>query len=225
MVSKHWKGLGLAALFVFATACSDSDATGPGVSGSLSDNEAADVAESVADAMDGVLDGEIAARPLVAPGLGEGGIAFSLAPIETTFEFTRTRSCRNGGQIVATGSGIHVADRETGVLTLDFRGTKVIENCARARGDIVITINGDGTFEGHRMKENGQFSGLQTNDQAGSFGWETSDGRSGTCDYEIHAVWDPSTHTKTITGFVCDRRINRTVTRDGAAGNDRGGDS
>jgi len=225
MVDKHWKGLGIAALFAFASACSDSNTTAPGASGSLSTNEAADVAEGVADAMDGVLDGEIAARPLMAPRAGENGIALSMVPVTTTFEFTRTRPCRNGGQIVVTGQGTHVADRETGLVTLDFEGAKSIEDCARARGDLVVTLNGDGTFTGHRMKENGQFSGLQTNHQEGSFRWETSDGRSGACDYLIDVVWDPATHTKTITGFVCDHEINRTVTRDRSAGDDGRGSS
>ncbi|MDH3732700.1 MAG: hypothetical protein OEU54_04165, partial [Gemmatimonadota bacterium] len=141
MVHRTWKGLSLAALFVFAAACSD-DPAGPGeLAGNLSSQEAADVAEGVADAMDGILDGEIAARPLVAPGVGEGGsqIAFSMAPVVTEFEFTRTRECRNGGTVVAAGSGVHTADRETGIVTLDFSGTKTITECARARGDLVIT--------------------------------------------------------------------------------------
>jgi hypothetical protein len=75
------------------------------------------------------------------------------------------------------------------------------------------------------MKVNGEFSGLQTNDQEGSFGWETSDGRSGECAYELHASWDPATGIKTVTGFVCDHEINREVSRDGSAGNDRRGDA
>jgi hypothetical protein len=226
MRSNRWKGASLAALFVFASACSD-DAVGPQVAGSLTDAEIADVAEEVADAMDGILDGEIGARPLITPALGEGGaeIAFSLVPVEETFEFERAHDCREGGLIVVSGTGLWVGDRETGVVTIDVTGTKVIDNCARIRGDIVITFNGGGSVEGHRMKVNGQFSGLQTNDQEGSFSWETSDGRSGECDYELHASWDPETHIKTVTGFVCDREINREVTRDGAAGRDRRGDA
>jgi hypothetical protein len=212
--------MSLAALLVFATACSD-DAAGPG-SANLSVQEAADVAEGVVDALDGILDGEIGARPLVAPdGANESGIALSSVPVVTEFSWNRSRECRNGGTVSASGSGTHTADRETRTVTLDFEGSKTITDCARARGDIVITIDGQGTFEGHRMKVNGQYSGLQTNDSAGSFSWETSDGRSGECSYELHVEWNPDTHTKTVTGFVCDREINRTVTRDRSAG---GGD-
>lgn len=226
MVIKQWKGMGLAALFAFASACSD-DTVGPELAGSLSDSELADVAEEVADAMDGILDGEIGARPLIAPALGEGGaeVAFSLVPVEETFQFERSRDCREGGSVSVSGSGLWVGDRETGVVTIDVTGTKVITDCTRARGDLVITFNGAGSFEGHRMKVNGEYSGLQTNDQEGSFSWVTSDGRSGECDYELHASWDPQTNIKTVTGFVCDREINREFTRDGSAGRDRRSDA
>lgn len=221
MYGKSWKGTGPAALFVFAAACGD-DPLAVGGAGSLTNAEAADVALDVADAMDGILDGEIDARPFVGPETGDGvsQVAFSMVPVETEFEFTRTRPCRAGGQVVATGSGVHIVDRETGSLTLEFSGDKSIEDCARARGDLVLTLNGAGTFEGHRRKEGGQWVGLQTNDQEGSFAWETNGGRSGECAYEIHVTWDPASHTKTVTGFVCDREIDRTVTRDGAAGDD-----
>jgi hypothetical protein len=216
-------GVGLAALFALVTACDDST-VGPGA-GDLADADAALIAEQQADLLDGILDGEINARPaLIGAGEIDGTVSLSVAPIVTEFTFTRTRPCRNGGQVVASGAGTHTANRETGEVTLEFSGDKSIENCARARGDLVITINGEGTFEGFRKKVNGHFEGPQTNSQEGHFTWETSDGRSGECDYELTVTWDPATHTKTIVGFVCDHEINRTVTRDGAAGNDRGGD-
>lgn len=226
MYGRRLKGTGLAALLVFAAACTD-DPVAPGGASSLSNAEAADIALDVADRMDGILDGEIDARPLVAPGTGEAGaqVAFSVVPVETEFDFTRVRPCRSGGQVVATGSGVRVVDRETGSLTIEFSGEKSIEDCARARGDLVVTLNGSGTFSGYRHKESGQWVGLQTNDQEGSFSWETSDGRSGECAYEIHVVWDPATHTKTVTGFICDREIDRTATRDGSAGDGEGSDA
>lgn len=218
---RHMKrtGVGLAALFALVTACEDS-AVGPGA-GDLADADAQLIALDQADLLDGILDGEMGARPsLIGTGEVDGMVSLSAVPIVTQFSFTRTRPCRVSGQVVATGSGTHTADRETGEVTLTFDGTKSIEDCARARGDVVITINGDGTFEGFRKKVNGKFEGLQTNAQAGSFTWETNDDRSGECDYQLTVTWDPATHTKTVVGFVCDREINRTVTRDGAAGND-----
>lgn len=221
-MNRNRKGLGLAALLASAVACSDQGATDP-AQGELQMSEAIEIAEGQADLLDVVLDGEIDARPAVAA-TSDAEIALSAVPITTEFEFTRTRPCRNGGQIVATGTGTHVVDRETGSVTVDVSGEKAIERCARARGDLVITIDGGGTFDGHRHKENGQYVGLQTNDQEGRFTWETSDGRSGECGYEIHVVWDPATHTKTITGFICDHEIDRTVTRGRSAGDDAGDD-
>jgi hypothetical protein len=213
-------GVGLAAVFALVTACSDS--VGPGASADLTEVDAALIAEDQADLLDGILDGEIDARPSVGTtgDAVDGLVSLSSAPIVTEFNFTRTRPCRNeGGQIVATGSGTHTADRETHTVTLAFSGSKSIENCARTRGDLVITINGDGTFEGFRKKVNGHYDGLQTNSQAGHFTWVTNDERSGECDYQLTVTWDPATHTKTVVGFVCDHEINRSVTRDGAAGN------
>ncbi|MDX1395116.1 MAG: hypothetical protein R3195_12030 [Gemmatimonadota bacterium] len=214
------KALGLAALVAFAPACSD-DPAGPEAAGSLSDIELGIVVVQVADAADGVLDGEIAARPSILPA-GEGGVALSMVPVEEEFEFSRGHDCREGGSVTVSGSGLWVGDRETGVVTIDIEGEKVIDDCARVRGDVVITFNGGGSVEGHRMKVNGQYSGLQTHDQEGAFSWETSDGRSGECRYELHVEWNPETHVKTVTGFVCEREIDREVTRDRAAGDHAG---
>jgi hypothetical protein len=212
--------MALAALFTMTTACSDDSQTGPAGT-ELSTNEATDVAEATIDALDGILDGELEANPAIVSADEAGGaLAFSSVPITREFEWTRQRDCRNGGNVSAQGMGVHVADRETGLVTIDFEGTKSINDCARARGDLVVTIDGGGTFEGHRQKLNGQWDGLQTQDAEGRFDWVTSDGRSGECTYEIHVVWDPSTGTKTIQGSVCDHVIDRTVTRDGRPGND-----
>ena len=218
---RNWTGMAIAALFTFTVACHD-DTVGPITSSQeLSQSEIDDVAEMAADQIDLILDDETAANPLVvATGQSGLGISFSAAPVTTSFSWTRERECRNGGTVVANGQGTHVADRAIGELTIDFSGDKTITDCARARGDLVITINGGGIFDGHRHKLNGMFEGLQTNNASGSFSWVTSDGRSGACEYDIHVSWDPSTGTKTITGTVCGREVNRTVTRDGAAGND-----
>jgi len=221
MYKKNWMGMAVAALFVFTTACQD-DQVGP-ITGALdlSEQESADVGELVVDQVDLILDDETSANPsIISAAQGSQLISVSAVPVTTTFSISRERECRNGGTISATGSGTHVADRQTGELTIDFSGTKQITDCARARGDLVVTINGSGTFSGHRQKLNGAFVGLQTNEAAGTFEWVTSDGRSGSCSYSILAEWDPTTGIKTITGTVCDRTINRTVTRDGRPGND-----
>lgn len=218
---RNWTGMAIAALFTMTAACHD-DAVGPVItSQELSQAEVDDVAEMAADQVDLLLDAETSAHPSVVATDQSGlGISFSAAPVTTNFSWTRERECRNGGAVSASGQGTHTADRATGELTIDFSGDKTITDCARARGDLVITINGAGIFDGHRHKLNGAFEGLQTNNASGSFNWVTSDGRSGACEYDLHVSWDPSTGSKTITGTACGKEINRTVTRDGAAGND-----
>ncbi|MGH7541115.1 MAG: hypothetical protein ACRELC_08960 [Gemmatimonadota bacterium] len=213
-------GVALAGLLTLVTGCSDDGAIGPAGADELQGDEAAFLATAASEVLDVILDGEADARESLgdpAPTLEESGaVALSLAPIVTEFQFRRVAECPAGGQIVAEGSGVHTADRETHTTTVEYSGTKDIDRCARERGDVVITLDGGGTFEGFRKKMNGRFYGLQTHDQAGRFEWHTSDGRSGACDYEIHVVWDPATGTKTVTGSICDHEIQRTVTRDGA---------
>lgn len=209
----------LPCLLALGTACTDGPPAGPDDEAGLTGEETAFLALEQSEALDLILDGDATGRPSVAPaapGLEEGGaaVALSLAPIVTEFEFVRTRPCPVAGRIVAEGSGVHTADRETHTVTLEYEGTKEIDGCARERGDVVLTIDGRGSFEGFRKKVNGAFEGLQTHDQAGAFEWSTSDGREGACEYEIHVEFDPATGVKSVTGFVCDRRIERTVTRD-----------
>lgn len=218
-------GTSLAALFILFTACSD-DALGPGASSdALQAAEASEVALTQADLLDGMLDVEMDANPSILPATAsESGLALSSVPETRSFEFTRTRDCPEGGQIVATGQVTHTADRETHTVTLELEGEKDIQDCAFVHGDIVITIDGGGTFEGFRKKVNGQFSGPQTNAQSGRFDWVTSDGREGNCTYSLTVTWNPDTHTKSIVGHVCDREIDRTVTRDRAPGDDAGGE-
>ena len=113
------------------------------------------------------------------------------------------------------GSGTRTHNRETHTVTTDFSGDKTINDCIRVRGDVQFTVNGQGTFAGHRMKVAGEWSGLQTNDQEGSLSYVTNDGRSKDCTYEIHRVADPEANTITVTGHICDHEINKTMEWDG----------
>ncbi len=184
---RNWMGMAMAALFTVTAACQD-DAVGLVTnSQELSLSEVEDVAEMAADQIDLLLDDEISANPSVIATDQSGlGISFSAVPVTTNFSWDRERECRNGGLVSASGQGTRTVDRETGKLTIDFSGNKTTTDCARTRGDLVITINGTGIFDGHRHKLNGVFEGLQTNNASGSFNWVTSDGRSGACEYDLH---------------------------------------
>lgn len=202
-------GMAAAALLVFTAACDDSS-TAPAAA--LDSGEAeflalqtdAILASIVTDYVAGFTDDLVSASEGVA-------LTGAAEPIVTTFDFVRTRPCAAGGQVVATGSGTHTHDREAKSRQTVASGTKSIENCARTRGDLTITMNGSGDFDFSRFKVEGQFSGLQTTNQEGSFTATTSDGRTEDCTYEISRVLDPDAGTITVTGQVCGNDVDRVM--------------
>ena len=146
----------------------------------------------------------------------DGDAELAADPITSRTEFVTIRTCPLGGQLVVEGTREREWDRETRSGTSDLALTKTHEDCARAlrRADVTITLNGapNVAVEAHHAWENGQRVGLQTLDMEGAIDWETSDGRSGTCPIDVEAVFDPETHTRTVTGTVCDRTFERTTT-------------
>ncbi|MDX1673758.1 MAG: hypothetical protein R3314_03055 [Longimicrobiales bacterium] len=140
----------------------------------------------------------------------------SADPITSRTEFVTIRSCPLGGQLVVEGTREREWDRETRSGSSDLSLTKTHEDCARTlrRADVTITLNGapNVAVEAHHAWENGRRVGLQTLGIQGAIDWETDDGRSGVCTLDVDAVFDPETHTRTVTGTVCDRTIERTTT-------------
>lgn len=207
MMRTHKTGIGLIALIALTAACSD-DAIGPEGPADLTAAERQFLAEESEELISGILGDEFASISASAASVSwDGAVAASIAPIVTEFTFNRTRPCRLGGQVVATGSGVRTADRETGVVEMTFEGTKSIEDCAHQRGDLVITLNGQGAFDGYRKKVNGEWEGLQTTNHSGFFSWITSDGREGECSFDLHSSYDPSTGILTITGEFCGAEV------------------
>ena len=92
------------------------------------------------------------------------------------------------------GSGTHSRDRETQTTITDFGGEKTINDCIRVRGDLSFTVSGGGTFEGHRMKVAGQWSGLQTNGQAGTLVYTVSDPAELPSQSELHQALRDTIH-------------------------------
>ena len=206
-------GVALAVILAFSTAC-DSDSIGPEGT-ALSPEEAEFLATETDELLNSMLLAQLTALGDEDASTGNGLLKAAFEPIVTTFEFERVRPCRNGGNVVFNGSGTHSRDRETQTSITDFAGEKTINDCIRVRGDLSFTVSGGGTFEGHRMKVAGQWSGLQTNDQMGTLVYTVSDGRTKECTYELHRVFDPATGTVTLTGHVCDKEIDKSWQRDG----------
>jgi hypothetical protein len=200
-------GIAAAAVVALTTAC-DSSSTSPDTALDASESEfialqADEILDAiVSDYVSGFGDDIVSASE---------GVALTAAaePIVTTFTFERTRPCVAGGQVIANGTGEHSWDRDAQTRETNASGAKDIDNCARVRGDLTITMDGSGTFDFHRLRVAGDFSGLQTMDQVGAFTATVSDGRTEECSYELHRVLDPDAGTITVTGEVCGHVIDR----------------
>lgn len=192
---------------VAVAACDDPTATGDG----LSEAEVTELSEvMIQSSFDAT--GEIAADASVT----SEELQLSSVPITSTFEFTLTRSCELGGQVVIDGVRSREWDRETWTGFSDLSVTKTHEDCVRLlrNSDVTITLNGapNVAVEAHHEWTGGQRHGLQSMTMLGAVDWSTSDDRSGTCQIDIEASFDPDTHTRTVSGTFCERTFERTTT-------------
>lgn len=150
-----------------------------------------------------------------APASTEGGAAATVQ--ETRIEFTITRGCPAGGSVVFAGETLRQADRTTRTLTAQTTATKTHRDCARELNGVTLTTSGDPNIAltASRKLVEGKASGLQTLAQKGAFTWTASDGRSGRCEVDFTATFDPATGTHRIAGSICGRQVEITRTRQG----------
>jgi len=200
-----------AALVLAAAACSDST----GVNGGISQADANQLAADI-DANSTIGSGDVGLGAVFSIGVDQSGAAASVAtaPFPINNQFTVTKQCPRGGQVVIAGSVTGTGDRTTHNLTLDANATRTDTNCAFDTRNGVLTLSGNPNiaYTGHLNIVNGALSGLQTQTHKGSFTWSRTGG-SGTCDVDISSSYDPSTHTVTVTGSFCGRIVNITKTR------------
>ncbi len=194
----------LAGAALVAAACSD--LSGP--NHQLTDDEAAFLAEEFAGvALDGV-SSSMAGSPGFA-GAPSASDAPAAGPITWERSFTETRPCPAGGTVTTSGTSKGTIDSETHSGTVEVNHTLAMDDCARTRGDVTITVNTDpaitmtGTVTieaGHRAE--GSFT------KTGTFLWTTSDGRSGSCEVNLTITWGAD-GSHTVTGTMCGREISR----------------
>lgn len=183
-----------------------------GAGGDLSGDEVNELAESMIavsfDASSQVAEADAS--------VAEEGLALYQDPITSHTEFTVTRSCVLGGQVVLEGTRDREWDRATHSGSSDLSMTKTHQDCARPfrRTDAVVTLNGAPNIavEAHHEWAGGHRNGLQTLSLDGAVDWATGDGREGTCVVDLDVTFDPDTHTRTVVGQVCDRTIDATTT-------------
>ncbi|MDT8437218.1 MAG: hypothetical protein RRA92_10745 [Gemmatimonadota bacterium] len=220
------------ALFAIAAlgACSDdaTDSLAPDVQSGLDEAQVQAVALELDEVAADLVDGSIAE--------GEAGLTGQVtgfsAMIPPMFgsgtdevAFTRTRTCALAGEVVIEGTLLRTWEAETRHVSVDVRAVKTHMECTfplpasttdAAADPLTITLNGDPNvaINAHREREGGFFVGLQTMSHVGQIAWAKSDGTSGVCEVDIQVVLDPEARTRTVTGTLCGRTIDRTWTWD-----------
>ena len=201
-----------AAFLLTMAACDQSTGLSAGISQSDANQLAADV-----DAVStlGTADVGLGASFSIVTN-GSGSASVVTAPIPINNQFTVTKQCPKGGQVVIAGTVTGTGDRTTHSLSLEAAGTRTDTDCAFDTKNGVLTLNGNPNiaYDGKLNIVNGALSGLQTQTHKGSFKWARTGG-SGTCDVDLASSYDPATHTVTVTGTFCGKTVNVTRTRAG----------
>lgn len=143
-----------------------------------------------------------------------GSASISSAAVSINSQFSVTRQCPRGGQVVLAGNTTGSADAVTHSLSLELVATRADANCAFETKNGTLTLNGNPNiaYDGKLNIVNAALSGLQTQTHKGSFTWARAGG-SGTCDVDIASSFDPATHTVTVTGTFCGIAVNVTRSR------------
>ena len=199
-----------AALVLAVAACDQST----GLSGGISQADANQLAADM-DAVSTLGSSDFGLGPSFSVSVGSGSAAATVsAPIAINNQFTVTKQCPKGGQVVLAGSVVGTGDRTTHNLTLEANATRTDTNCAFDTRDGVLTLNGNPNiaYKGNLNIVNALLSGVQTQTHKGSFTWARVGG-SGTCDVDLTSSFDPATHTATVTGTFCGHTVNVTRTR------------
>ncbi len=140
--------------------------------------------------------------------------AVAAAPVPINTQFTVTKQCPRGGQVVVAGTNTGTGDRTLHNLSVESVATKTDTNCAFDTRNGLLTLNGNPNiaYDGTLNIVSGVLSGLQTQTHKGSFNWARTGG-SGTCSVDLTSSFDPATQTVTVTGTFCGRVVNVTRTR------------
>ena len=199
-----------AGLLLAIAACDQST----GLSGGISQADANELAADM-DAVSTLGTSDFGLGPSFSISVGSGSAAAVVsAPVTISNQFTVTKQCPQGGQVVIAGTVVGSGDRATHNLTVETNATRTDTNCAFNTRDGVLTLNGNPNlaYKGNLNIVAGVLSGLQTQTHKGSFTWARTGG-SGTCDVDLTSSYDPATHTVTVTGSFCGHTVNVTRTR------------
>ncbi len=203
---------GLSAALAFGLAACGGDTTSTG--DPLTEAEAAELAEAIAEGGFAGFGG-FAAPAMRAPGETAANVTVAL---------NDTYPCDDAGgtgTVTIAGSLTVNVNDQTGAGTFGFNYTVAPHGCqVTTSGGKVFTLDGDpnikvtGDFSFSETTGGSSFEGTLNYD--GSFAWESSDGRSGTCGVNLDATYDfnfsstGGSGSATLTGTVCGVTVNRT---------------
>lgn len=197
-----------AALAILAlTACDGGSPTG-GADAAMDRAEAQNAAAAWDGVGAGVMDGfEGPAFNISADG--------EQAAVTATAEFSRTRACPVSGTATLQGTRVQAHNPVTDTRTMHLTATRTDAACTvnarRGDGTISITTTPNVAVTATQTWTAGQ-PGTRTATQKGSFSWQRSDGRSGTCAVDLTATLTPATRTYTLAGTFCGHTVNVTRT-------------
>lgn len=182
-------------------ACGDPVSTGD----PLTAEEASFLAEEIAgpsfDTMGGTTQPQAA---------GPAGASTAQPPF--AFNFNASDSCDGGGTVTVSGTiGGNIDDAGTGTLAIDI--TEVFTNCRVTRNTQEFIVSSDPNIElsGDFRFENGAPVGNQQFGFEGAFTWQSGE-RSGGCQVEFSATFNPTTESGTVSGKVCGHEVSVSVT-------------
>ena len=191
---------------VLALAACDKGVTDAGTS-SLTADDVQALASATGDQDGAFLDG------FAGPSFNKVAAGPQFATTVTT-TFTRTRTCPAGGDVKLEGTVTHTADPATQSGSTAFNATRTENACVLAGpngGTITITGNPNTKLTATQSVTNG-VRGVRTATKVGSFNWSRGNGKSGTCNVNVTATWDPATHTLHVAGTFCNRTVDVTRT-------------
>ena len=172
----------------------------------LSAADAQFLAEALDGSGSGIIDGLfLSGGPAAAPASVPGSST-------TRLTFERTRTCQEGGTHVLAGTITRVWDGEAETYDVEGSGTKTHTDCAFARGDATVTVDGIGAWTHERHYVAHEPAGVWLTTWVGSFDWAKSTGESGDCSHDLTRTVDTAANTVTLVGAFCGNDVDRSRT-------------
>ncbi|MEX2109608.1 MAG: hypothetical protein WD802_03295 [Gemmatimonadaceae bacterium] len=152
--------------------------------------------------------------PSFSMNVGENASAAVSVPVMFNNDFSVTKQCPRGGQVVIAGTISGTSHRATHDLSVHAVASRTDANCAfqTRRGVLTLYGNPDIDYDGNLNIVAGQLSGVQTQTHKGSFTW-TRAGVTNTCDVDLTSSYNPETRTATVSGTFCGHTVDISRTR------------